>query len=377
MKHRIAILTAFYEEQVGYQEVQLAQILRRLGHEVLVVTTDRANYRRETRYRDPVTSGIVRITRLIRIKNTFLPLEGVRAHIVSFRPDIALVIHPNAGLPYFYLRQLPPECRVISFFGDLLDKNKIGKADNKGNQFIQKHLKDRWYNTTFRRSDVIVANTNETTETLMACATIDITDKIVMPGLGFDPHQYFLSKDLRVQTRNELGIPPDHFVLTTITRVYPGKPVVEWLKPVIGVMKKNPKMSYVFAGFLDTELSRSIKKELMHFGLGNRLILLDFTSAEYNNALFNAADSSIWYTPTISIQQSMATGLPAIIPNDATVNHLVDPNVNGSYYADFEELIQILLNIHTKKFDRSSLADFNRRFSYTSIIEFLFSRLSF
>ncbi len=375
MNKRVIILTAFYEEQVGYQEVQLTKILQRLHYEVLVVATDRANYDRTVRYEDPESSGILRIKKHIRIKNTFLPLENIKERIERFHPDIALVIHPNAGLPYFYLKYLPASCKVISFFGDLLDKNKIGKADNKGNKFIQKYIKDNWYNKTFQRSDIIVANTNETSETLKNTATTAIDEKIVMPGLGFDPIQYYLSPEHRIQTRRELNIPLDHIVFVTITRVYPGKPVVEWLTPIIEQMRKNPRLTYIFAGFMDTELSRSIKRELEKFNLGHQLRLLDFTSAEYNNKLFNAADYSLWYTPTISIQQSMATGLPAIIPHDATVDHLVEPGINGMFYSNFGELSEIVSTIKVWNHERLALAEYNKKFSYDSIINFLFSRI--
>lgn len=374
--YRIIIFTAFFEEHVGYQEVQLAKVLRRMGHEVMVVTTDRSNLDLVKRYSGISFENVLRVTNVLRIRNTFLPFKIIRKEVSAFKPDVALIIHPGAGLPYFYLSSLPDKCKVISFFGDLDVVDKVGKAAGiKGNAWIQKVIKDRWYNKTFQRSDVIVANTNETTEILQKCAKRSIEKKIVMPGLGFDPETYFPSIELRTKTRKEMGLSDDHIILLTITRVYAGKPIIQWLNPVITQLNKNPKLVYIFAGFADTEFSRQIKRELQSFHLDDRLRLLDFTSADYNNALFNAADYSLWFLPTISIQQSMATGLPAIVPFDKTLDHLVEPNHNGLYYNDFLELREVLSELNPWPIRRDELVRFNHKFSYDSIIEFLFSSI--
>jgi len=372
---RVLIINAFYEDTVGYQEVQLATVLRRSGYDVLVIASDRANHDRSVRYVDPPGAGIHRITRLIRVKNTFLPLESVRAHVRAFDPHIAFVIHPNAGLPYFFLGAIPPSCRVISFFGDLMDKNKVGRADTKGNALIQKYLKDRWYNATFRRSDVIVANTNETVATLKAVATSPIADKIVMPGLGFDPTVYHRSPELRSRTRAEYGLRDDDVVLLTVTRVYPGKPVSTWFREIEREIKAHPNLVYLFAGFLDAEHSRAMAAEIEAMGFGAKVRLLNFTTAAQNNALFNAADYSLWYAPTISIQQSMASGLPAIIPHDSTVDHLVEPGRTGLFFEDFDGLRSHLRSLGPWPVERSAVAKANERFSYENIVRFLFSRV--
>lgn len=371
---RVVIFTSFFEEHIGYQEVQLSRVLRRLNHDVLVVATDRSNLYPKMRYTNAPPSHVLRIRRVLRIRNTFLPLESIRNEIASFDPEIALVIHPGSGLPYFYLSTLPEKCKVISFFGDLEVVNKIGKADGiKGNEWVQKTLKDRWYNKTFRRSSVIVANTNETADILHKIARSSIEHSIQMPGLGFDPEIYFPSPELRLRTRKDLGFDNGQIVLLTVTRVYSGKPIREWVRLVVDQLHRNPNLVYIFAGFMDTIFSRTIKRELGSLNLGRQLRLLDFTSAEYNNALFNAADYSLWFIPTISIQQSMATGLPAIVPFDRTTDHLIETNMNGRYYTSMDELSVMLSKIDHWIKDRSEVAFFNNKFSYPFIIDKLFN----
>jgi hypothetical protein len=376
-KLRIVIISSFFEEHIGYQEVQLAKVLQRLGHDVLVVTTDRSNFYPEKRYNGSEFPNVIRIKRLLRVKNTFLPFENLKLSIKQFDPQIALVIHPGSGLPYYYLSTLPKSCKVISFYGDLQVVDKVGKADGiKGNAYIQKYLKDRWYNKTFDRSEIIVANTNETMNILKNISTNSIDEKIVMPGLGFDSKVYFHSNDLRNSTRREMNIADNQIVLLTLTRVYAGKPIVQWLAPVIEQLKKNRDLIYIFAGFMDSEFSRSIKNELKSLNLDGQLKLLDFTSAEFNNSLFNAADYSVWFIPTISIQQSMATGLPAIIPFDETVDHLVEKDLTGIFYKDFSELSHRISELQPWKLKREDVALRNKRFSYESILQQLFVQLS-
>jgi glycosyltransferase involved in cell wall biosynthesis len=374
---KVLLVTSFFEEEIGYQEVQLAQVLRAKGHRVMVLTTDRSYLHKERRLSGEDKAGtIFRITRMLRLRDTVFPLQSVATKIAGFEPDVALLIHPGHGLSYFAMKSISRQSKVVSFFGDLRVDNKLAQVKGlKGSPFVQQALKNRWYRKVFRRADLIVANTNETSDILKQIAGDNLTSKLIMPGLGYDPGVYNYRPPLRAEWRKEMGFKDDDIVVATVTRIIEGKPVEKWVEPVLGALSENSCLVYVLAGFMNDEYSSIVKASLNRSEFKDRLVLLDFTGASENNKIFNGADYSLWFAPTTSIQQSMASGLPAILPLDGTLDHLVADGKNGLYYRDFQELRKTLRGLSGSVAPRQEIVEINERFSYDHILEALFSRL--
>ena len=74
MSKKILIISSFFEQHIGYQEVQFAEALYSMGHDVKVIATDRSNLDVKKRYEDSNDNfEVKRIKKLTRIKNTFYP----------------------------------------------------------------------------------------------------------------------------------------------------------------------------------------------------------------------------------------------------------------------------------------------------------------
>ncbi|CAN5668583.1 hypothetical protein BH10BAC5_BH10BAC5_14360 [soil metagenome] len=376
MKLKVLIVASYFDEEVAYQEVELANYLNKQGAKVTVLTSKHININLKTKQNRQNISEfeIIRLDQVLRIKDTIFPLTSLKKIIVGIDPDVALLILPGAGLPYFASKVFSKRTKVISFYSDIEVSDKAGAATTyKGNPLIKALLKNPWYNTSFKNSDVIVCNTNETIDILKKVSKSDISGKILMPGLGYDPQNYYYDEGLRKKVRKEFGIKEDEKLLITLTRMYSSKPLMKWFAPVLEAMKKNDKLYYIIAGFTDDEYPNKIKSILESEGM-NRLLLLNFSDVKRNNELFNAADYSIWFAPTISIQQSMGTGLKAILPYDKTLDHIVIQDYNGKYYKELIDIPQVLETINEVLAERKDLADFNKRFSYSSIIEQIFKK---
>jgi len=378
MTKKILIVSAFFEEKVGYQEVQLAQTLTEMSHEVKVLATDRSNLNADIRYENSKGNyEVIRIKNHYRIKSTFYIKENLKFFFEGYSPDIVFLILPGTGLPYFILKYLPQNLKVISVYSDTTIKDRVAKAKGtKGNQLVFKVLKHRWYNKVMERSDILIANTNETVEILKNISKKNIDAKLRMTGLGYSSQNYFYSPELRKKFRDEIGLDENQKLIVTVTRVYTGKPFDYWVEQMQDFLGSNENFVYLLAGFSDDEFSLKVRINLEKLGLGKKLILYNFTTPEKNNEIFNAADFSLWFAPTISIQQSMATGLLPIIPFDSTLDHLIENNKTGIYYKDFMELKEILTKLPAFLYDRLSNVEVNKRFSYNNILKKIISEVS-
>lgn len=374
---RVLVISPFLEEGVDYQEMQISRVLHQLGHQVTVITTDRSNLDKESRLSGSnFPFEVIRLHKLLRIRDTFYPFDKLNHIVAGLNPDISLLIHPSHGLGYFLLNTIPTTSKVASFFGDLNNRNKIGQTHGlKGNPLIQKIIKNSWYRKVISRSDLVVATTNETVGLLQSIVGRGNSHKFLMTGLGYDSSTYYYDPKLRENYRRDLQIPEGYRVFVTLTRVIEGKPIVKWAKSVLAGIADDDKAIYVIAGFMDTVFSRNAKGELLSLEQSKRLLLIDYTDRVFNNGLFNCADFSVWFSPTISIQQSMGTGLPAIMPMEGTLDHLIKPGLNGLYYSSFDELASKIRTLREWPHDRSIVVQNNRMFSYESILESIFSRL--
>lgn len=378
MIKKILIISSFFENHVGYQEVQFAETLVSIGYEVKVIATDRSNLDTEKRYEDSNEKfEVKRIKNLIRIKNTFYPKERLNGFIAKFSPDLVFLILPGSGIPYFLLKNIDSRAKIISVFSDTTIENRVHNAKGtKGNKLIFSLLKARWYNKVFERSDLILANTNETAEILKNISKKNMDKKLRIYGLGFDSNRYFYSENLRKIMRNELGLKDAEKLIVTISRIYEGKPFEFWVEQVKDFLLHNEEYVYLLAGFNDSDYSKRTEKKISELGLNNKLILHKFTAPEETNKIFNAADYSLWFAPTISIQQSMATGVFAIAPFDSTLDHLIENNKTGLYYNDFNDLKNKLESLNNIHYDREANSIFNQKFSYQNILQKAISEVS-
>lgn len=378
MIKKILIVSSFFENHIGYQEVQFAETLTAMGYEVKVIASDRSNLDLGKRYEDSNNIfEVKRIKKLIRIKNTFYPKENFQIFFEKFNPDVVFLILPGSGLPYFLLKCINSKAKVISVFSDTTIDNRVHKATGtKGNKFVFNILKAKWYNKVFERSDLILANTNETASILKSVSKKNMENKIRTYGLGFDSNRYFFDEEIRKEFRSELNLKEEQKLIATISRIYSGKPFELWVEQIKDFLSTNKNFVYLLAGFNDTDYSKKVESNLKKLNLGDRLILHKFTSPGDTNKIFNAADFSLWFAPTISIQQSMATGLFAIVPFDSTLDHLIESNKTGLYYNDFDELKKTLESLKNISYDRSENSKLNNKFSYQNILAKAISEVS-
>lgn len=369
---RIIIITSFFEEKYGYQEVHLANTLSKMGHEILILTSNRSPFSKERLNTETSKAyNVIRLNRNIRVVDTLFPLKPMRRHIKNFDPEIALVVHIGHGIPYYSMKYLDDHVRKVTFFGDLRRQHASPRR-----RIIQTFLKNRWYYKSFKMSNLIIANTNETVDILSEKARFNekLTSKLYRSSLGFDSSKFFLDVENRKKNRIKFGFPENSVVFCTTTKIVKRKPIIEWIHPILDVLRENENVFYCLAGFLDDDHSRSVEQKIKKIYNGDNLKLLPLLSFQELNDLYNASDYSVWFDASITIQESMGTGLKVIIPNSKRVNHLVE-NDNGFLYNDLQEIHELIIKL-SANYDRESIAAKNKRLSYNELIIDIINKVS-
>ncbi len=374
MNKRILVISTFFEKKYQYQEVQIADTLHRMGFDTTVITSNRSPFGKKKRVENTEKPyKIIRLKKLIRITNTLCPVGNFKEMLKGINPDIVFLIHPGHGIPYFMMKYLPVQSKVISIFGDLWDNFSLGLQ----NRIVKKLIKNRWYRKVFNKSDFIVANTNETFDIFKSYKFYknNIENKLLRSSLGYDSNLFFFNSALRNKYRVKYNISSENLVLITITRIVSYKPILEWIKPIMKAMKENKNLIYTIAGFSDSDYSSMVKDNILSSYVADQFILIDLVESLEMNALFNYADFGVWFGATISIQQSMGTGLPTIIPKNRTLDHLVTKDKNGMFFTSETDLCNKLVNL--KKIEnRKQIYKYNQKFSYQTIIKKMLLKLN-
>jgi glycosyltransferase involved in cell wall biosynthesis len=354
-KPRVIVASAAFDERSNYQEVVCARALAHLGCEVLVVgaLVNTVDDPQGKPYR------IERVDKFIRVRDTIFASRGLGRIVSDFKPDAAMLFGPNHGITYSLHKHLPPACKVIPVFGDLRESHTLRSGrwlSPRGHPFIKRILKDRWYRNIMKRADLILASTWETMRILEELDAASVKEKGLMCGLAVDPVDFRYDPSLRE--------PGDGLkTLVTVTRINPLKPVEEWIQPVLRWLRENPGWRYVLGGLASGPEGDRIRSKIEAPDLGDRYRILGRLSAAEINTLYNQADLALWYVAGIGIQQSMVTGLPVLLPMMGSVDHLVQPRVNGLYYKTQEDIPQILSEAASIPWDRPEIARGNANLS--------------
>ncbi|MEQ8523502.1 glycosyltransferase [Gracilimonas sp.] len=366
-KSKSVIISNFFEPEFSYQEVQIAETLHRLGHEVTVVTSNRSQFDKNKRINEDNNSyKVIRLNKIIKLSTTIFFAFYKYGLLKKLNPDNVILVHPTWGLPFHLLRAIPKQAQTISLFGDLEDHSS---TSIKG-RLSRILFKNYWTRKSIKKSDRVIANTMQTVEILKSkLRNPKDAKKIVMTGLGYDKSIFNFDESLRKEYRKRQNV-NDKKVIITITRIVEYKHIFEHIKPILKAIERDKELVYVLVGFNDTAYAKDLKKKLLESDFSNQLILLDFQDPEKLNALLNIADVGYWYRPSISIQQALGTGLFVMLPTYSyknTLNHLLENEVSGYYYDSNRDLTEKLSNF-SFDYDRKKNEEINYKFSYEYLL---------
>ncbi|HXD93301.1 MAG TPA: glycosyltransferase family 4 protein [Bacteroidia bacterium] len=394
---RVGIITAHYMPEVGYQEVHLPKAFARNGHTVKVFTSNASVDLGGEMNKLTYKSGLFKdekygfeILRLPAISYKSKAYSfGLRKAVEEFKPDVLVVLGVAKIFPLPLLNAaFGKKVKMVSIYGDAkeyLDRNTF-KQKFKTSLFElgYRFIKEPLYRRAVRYGERLVMNIPETNDFFLDFLKGDdkkiFEQKRLMLTLGFNPDEYFYNETDRLSKRKELGISDDEVVLITSTRVNKRKNLEGNIELVSRLRAEGKKLKYIIVGFLGDAYERELKAFTLSQPEPEAFICFPFLNAEEIRKMYCAADVGIWIKVAISIQEAMGTGLPIILENKPSVNHLLKNEVNGWFYKkdNFESVIKKAVSIlQDKKMDREKLARENEAtLSYDTIAQKIIENLN-
>ncbi len=362
--------------EVGYQEVHLPRAYARSGQTVKVFTSDasvnlggemnKLNYKSGLFKDEKYGYEILRLPSF-SYKSKAYSFKLKKA-VLEFNPDVLIILGVAKIFPLPLLNAtFSNKVKMISIYGDAKEYLERNTFKQKFKTFFHelgyRFIKEPLYRRAVNYCDRLVMNIPETNDFFLGFLKGNdkkvFEQKRIMHTLGFDPDEYFFNEADRTDKRAELGIADDEVVLITSTRVNKRKNLERNITFMSCLQAEGKKVKYIIVGFLGDDYERELKAFIQSQPKPEAFICFPFLNAKEIRKLYCAADVGIWLKVAISIQEAMGTGLPVILENKPSVNHLIKNNVNGWFFEknNFEDVIRNTVTmLHDKKTDREKQA---------------------
>jgi glycosyltransferase involved in cell wall biosynthesis len=334
--------------EAGYYEVHLAEALAKSGHQVRVFTSNRSNLelKKETiypsglNYRSGQNIEILRVKPWLRFGATILP-RGLLKEIKKYYPELVLAIGIAKLFPIaVLLGNSKRDFYLYSFFGENNEyytwHNFESIIRNSIKYFTRSILKRPFYNLAIRCSDKIFLYTPETKDFLSKCISKKsskiLQSKFANTSLGFDSAIFYFDGIERNQIRQIQGISDHEFVILTVTRYSKSKSIEFMVDRIIDFRNHGYPVRYWIVGFNNDQSLRYMKQYIQN--KNGEEFMTCFPYMDYNSLrkYQAAADIGMWCQVTISIQQSMGSGLPVLLEEKKSVSHLLSQGNTGMYF---------------------------------------------
>lgn len=387
-KLKVAVVSAHYMPEVGYQEVHLAKAYARLGHTVKVFTSAAAvnlggslgisKYNEGISIDEKYGYEILRLPAFSYKSKAYS--TKLKEEVLNFTPDLIVILGVAKGFPFPLLnKEVASKSKLVSLYGDAkeyFERNTFSEKVKALKYDIGfKLFKEPFYKKAVKYCHKIILNIPESDlyfqSFLGPNALKEYERKKVLLTLGFDPDEYFYTNETRINKRKELGVKDNEVVLITSTRINKRKRLESIIDNINTLNKSGLKVKYILVGFLDDAYERELKAYINSLEFRDNFICFPFLTAAQIRELYCAADAGVWLKAAISIQEAMGTGLPVILEDKPSVNHLVKNEHNGWYFKQghLPEIINhAIQQLSEKKSDRDKLALENSdKLSYTNI----------
>lgn len=354
---RVAIVCGHFMPEAGYYEVHISEALAKQGHQVRVFTSNRSNLR--LKQEKTYTSGqveeikpnleVYRFQTLFRIGATIFS-KGLFAKVKDYQPDIVLAIGIAKLFPVPVLKSKEKrEYALYSIFGENSEyytwHNVKAIIKNAIKIVTRKLLKQPFYRRAIRNSDKVFLYTPETFDFLADLVgkrfEKNLQSKAIVTSLGFDDSIFYFDNTERSIIRAENRIDSHEFLLLTVTRYSKSKSIEFLIDKVVEFRKLGHPVKYWLIGFNNDWSINYINDYIRSKSAEEFIFCFPFMTYDKLRGYQAAADMGIWCQVTISIQQSMGTGLPVLLEEKSSVSHLIHPNFNG-YYFNKGNILEVL-----------------------------------
>jgi glycosyltransferase involved in cell wall biosynthesis len=306
----------------------------------------------------------------------------LKKNVALFKPDVLVILGVAKIFPMaLFNKNFFGKMKIISVYGDAKEYLDRGSFSQKAKTFLHEigysAIKHPLYRKAITYGDKLILNIPETNQ--LFHDFLNVKDKVafdskkVMLNLGYDPDEYFFNEEDRNVIRKELNVDSNEIVIITSTRINKRKNIEQIIELISKLNSKGKNVSYVIVGFLNDDYEKEVKSFISKQPFPNKFKCFPFLNSKEIRKLYCASDIGIWLKAAISIQEAMGTGLPIILENKPSVNHLINEGTNGWFFNkdNFESTInKVVDDLFNTTLDRENLAIQNSKcLSYDMIAQ--------
>lgn len=241
----------------------------------------------------------------------------------------------------------------------------------KGNNFLKNFI-FKTIEKHYSRYTTALVTINE--EDYLASQKFYAKKTYKINGIGFDNKKYTIPIKSREETRKELGLQQDDFVVCTVAEFIKRKNYETMLKTLCN-LDKDIKLVSCGRGVLLEE----IKEKAKALGLENRILFLGYRNDV--NSIMNMSD--MYFLPsyqeglTLSIIEAMSFGLPVVTSNVRGNRDLIENNKGGFICEpnDVDGFAKAITKLSTSPELSQQFGDFNKTASVNYSIQKVIEQL--
>jgi len=189
---------------------------------------------------------------------------------------------------------------------------------------VHRRLINRWL---ARRTARIIAVSGPVRDDIIRYDGVDPSKVVVIPN-GVDPGTFDIPLT-RVEAREKIGIPAEHFLIGTVGRLEEQKGL-QYLVDAVRMLREDGKQAFLLVAGSGREEMR-LREQATRGGIENAVFFLGARRdvPELYRAMDVFALSSLWEGGPITLLEAMASGLPVVATPVGFVPEVVRDGVNG------------------------------------------------
>jgi glycosyltransferase involved in cell wall biosynthesis len=326
---RIAHITPYYQPNMGYQENYLPAAQKRLGHEVVLITSDRYPYHpafKETmgwsENQRIVGAGHyeedgIDVIRLRCAKewggHWWVYLPDVMKTIDEFKPDIIHIHCINGLLSYHVMAR----CLFRSYTVIVDDHNnffnKVPYTRKK--RVFYRVLKYMVFPILLRGVKRVLPMSHEVREYLYSELGVP-REFTTLNHLGADPEEFKRDEALGREVRAKYGIADDAVVIVNSGKITEVKDNHILLKAMAKVVERNPRAFLIMIGNAPAAYKAELQGIIDQNRLQDHVKWLNFLPHDELTAHYSASEIGVWPGDwSCTVIEAAACGVALVQPN--------------------------------------------------------------
>lgn len=365
---KILHITAYYNDGWGYQENLLPKYQKEMGHEVILITSDKkidydSGFQSDVSGQKEYYDGEIKIIRLnsIKIRGSLIFLLGLKDLLRKLKPD--LIFHHGIIMPaVISIANYRKNHETKIILDNHTDENILTDsllAKSTFYKFMKKYI---YFN--INKFDLFFGVTPERTNFLETFYGLP-KEKIRFLPIGIDNLKLNFKETASRDNFNKLSNLREDYDLVLVTggKLTSEKKTENIIKALKLLNEDYEVLLVIFGKIIDDKLNNLIDKE--------NIIYYEWLEQNEINEIFRICDVGIWVNQhTTLIEDSINANLPLVIPFYGSTFHLINNNAFPLFSGNPYEIYSIVKKII--KFDllkdiKSETKKTKDLFSYESV----------